>query len=77
MLGPLERYVMLTLDVALICNSRAGSDLGHKSDWLEEHINIEHAHSGYSLPKRDSIQWHRVTLLMKQMLYPQVITAGY
>ena len=28
MLGPLERYVTPTLDVALLCSSRAGSDLG-------------------------------------------------
>ena len=74
-LGPLERYVMLTLDVALICNSRAGSDLGHKSDWLEEHINIEHAHSGYSLPKRASIHQHRVKSVIRPPLYPQATTA--
>ena len=76
-LGPLERYVTLTLDVALICNSRAGSDLGHMSDWLEEHINIEHAHSGYSLPKRDSIHQRRVKSVIRPPLYPQATTAGF
>ena len=29
MLGLLERYMMPTLDAALLCSSRAGSDLGH------------------------------------------------
>ena len=27
-LGPLEQYVMPTLNTALLCSSRAGSDLG-------------------------------------------------
>ena len=35
-LGPLERYMTLALDTALLCSSRAGSDLGHKSDRFEE-----------------------------------------
>ena len=70
-LGPLERYMTPTLDAALlfilishVCESR---DL----------INIEHAYSGYSLPKRDLIHRRRVTLLMKQTLYPQATTAGF
>ena len=77
-----------TLDMALLCSSRAGSDLGRESGLVEElhsllyiskhkqpfsllilmthvcgskyHINIEHAHSGYSLPKLDSIHRRRV-----------------
>ena len=31
MLGPLEWYMMPTLDAALLCSSSAGSDLGHNS----------------------------------------------
>ena len=31
-LGPLERCVTPTLDAALLCSSRAGSDLGCMSD---------------------------------------------
>ena len=39
-------------------------------------INIEHAHSWYSLLKWDSIHQRRVIILMKQTLYPQATTAG-
>ena len=39
-------------------------------------INIEHAHSGHSLPKWDSIHRPRVTLPTKQTLYPQATTTG-
>ena len=35
-MGPLERYITQTLDVALLCSSRAGSDLGQTSDRFEE-----------------------------------------
>ena len=31
-LGPLEQYMMPTLDLALIISSRAGADLGRMSD---------------------------------------------
>ena len=37
----------LTILITHVCGSR-------------DHINIEHAYSGYSLPKRDSIHWRRV-----------------
>ena len=36
MLGPLELYMMPTLDAALLCSSRAGSNLGRKSDKFEK-----------------------------------------
>ena len=45
-LGPLEWYMMLTLDAALLCSSRAGSDLGCKSDWFEELCQL-----GFLIPK--------------------------
>ena len=32
MLGPLERYMTSTLDVALLSSSRVGADLGQTSD---------------------------------------------
>ena len=35
-LGPLERYLTPTLDAALLCSSRASSDLGHMADGFEE-----------------------------------------
>ena len=35
-LGPLERYMTPTLDAALLCSSRAGSDLGQTLDRFEE-----------------------------------------
>ena len=38
-LGPLERYMTPTLDTALLCSSRAGSDLGRTSDWLRSFVN--------------------------------------
>ena len=38
-LGPLELYMTPTLDVALLCSSRAGSDLGRKSDLLRSFVN--------------------------------------
>ena len=38
-LGQLERYMTPTLDVALLCSSRVGSDLGRKSDWLRSFVN--------------------------------------
>ena len=41
-LGPLERYMTPTLDVALICSSRAGSYLGRKSDGLRSFVNWVH-----------------------------------
>ena len=37
-LGPLERYMTPTFDTARLCSSRAGFDLGCKSDWFEEHL---------------------------------------
>ena len=43
-LGPLERYVTPTLDTALLCSSRAGSDLGRTLDWFEE---ISQSHHGW------------------------------
>ena len=39
-LGPLERYVMPTLDAALLCSSRAGSDLGRTLDWFGEFCQL-------------------------------------
>ena len=45
-LGPLERYMTPTLDAALLCSSRAGSDLGCKSDWFEELCQL-----GFLIPK--------------------------
>ena len=44
-LGRLEQYMTRTLDAALLCTSRAGSDLGSKSDWLRS-IYIERVHYG-------------------------------
>ena len=43
MLGPLERYMIPTLDSALLISSRADADLGRKSDRLESFLtaNIE------------------------------------
>ena len=35
-LGPLERYMTNTLDAALFCSSRAGSDLGRMSDSISK-----------------------------------------
>ena len=35
-LGLLEQYMTPTLDVALLCSSRSGSDLGHKLDRFEK-----------------------------------------
>ena len=35
-LGPLEHYMTPTLDAALLCGSRAGSDLGRKSDVMDK-----------------------------------------
>ena len=35
MLGPLERYMTLTIDAALLISSRVGADLGQTSDRLE------------------------------------------
>ena len=35
-LGLLERYMTPTLDMALLCSSRAGCVLGCASDWFEE-----------------------------------------
>ena len=32
-LGPLEWYMTPTLDLALLCSSKAGSDLGRTLDW--------------------------------------------
>ena len=36
LLGPLELYVTPKLVAALLCSSRAGSDLGRMSVWFEE-----------------------------------------
>ena len=33
-LGPLEQYMMPTLDAALLCSSRAGSHLDCTLDWF-------------------------------------------
>ena len=41
---------------------------GHKS---RDHINMEHAHSRYSLSKRDSIHRRRVKSVIRPRLYPQ------
>ena len=41
-----------------------------------DHINIGHAHSGYSLPKRVLIHRHRVKSVIRPPLYPQATTAG-
>ena len=38
-LGPLERYMTPALYAALLCSSRAGSDLGRKSDGLRSFVN--------------------------------------
>ena len=89
-----------TLDMALLCSSRAGTDLGRESGLVwgayiskhkqpysllilithvcgsGDHINIEHAHSGYSLPKQDSIHRRRVKSVIRPPLYPQATTAG-
>ena len=45
------------------------------SPWIH-YINIEHAHSRYSLPKRDSIHRRRVKSVIRPLLYPQATTAG-
>ena len=42
MLGPLERYMTLTFETALLCSSRAGSDLGRTSERFKELIAIYH-----------------------------------
>ena len=39
MLGPLEWYMMPTLDVALLCSSRVASDLGHTLDRLRSFVD--------------------------------------
>ena len=65
-LGPLERYMMPTLVVALLYSSRAGSDLGRSLDRFEE----------LCILRQDSIHCSSVTLLMKQTLYHQATTAG-
>ena len=68
---------MPTLDAALLCTSRAGSDLGCESGLVEElYINIEHALSGYSLPTWDLIHRGRVKSVIRPPLYPQATTAG-
>ena len=41
----LEQYMTPTLDAALLCSSRAGSDLGRKSDRFEEHITPTFVHN--------------------------------
>ena len=41
-----------------------------------DHINIEHAHSVYSLPKQDLIHWGRVKSVIRPPRYPQATTAG-
>ena len=41
-LGLLEQHMKPTLDLALLCNSRAGSHLGHKSDRFGERCLIVH-----------------------------------
>ena len=38
-LGLLDRYMTPTLDAALLCSSRASSDLGRKSDCLRSYIS--------------------------------------
>ena len=46
MLGPLERYMTPTLDAALLCSSRAGSDLGSRLDWLRSFCQL-----GFLIPQ--------------------------
>ena len=72
-LGPLERYMMPTLDATLLCSSRLGFDLGCKSDWLRSSseaftiIFLCKLHSlstciatYYTSPKRDlNVHWER------------------
>ena len=49
-LGPLEQYMTPTLDGALLCSSRAGSDLGRTSDWLRSFVNwVSSFHSRASM----------------------------
>ena len=43
MLGLLEQNMTPTLDKALLCSSRAGSDLGRKSDRFEELYKLQAA----------------------------------
>ena len=45
--------------------------------WSRDHINIEHSHSGYSLPKWDWIHRRRVKFVIRPLLYPQATTAGF
>ena len=45
-LGLLEQYMTPTLDAALLCSSRAGSDLGRKSNRFEELCQL-----GFLIPK--------------------------
>ena len=53
-LGPLEWYLTPTLDAALLCSSRAGSDLGQTSDRFEElcqlYISMERVVSQLTRP---------------------------
>ena len=42
-LGLLEGYMTPTLDAALLSSSRAGSELGSKSDWLRSTITSKFA----------------------------------
>ena len=44
-LGLLEQYMTPTLDAALLCSSRAGADLGRKSDRFEELCQLGFPHS--------------------------------
>ena len=68
-LGPLERYVMPSLDAALLINSRAGADLGrmsvinpmarHSTIWTTERL-IHHTQMGFDPPfdwKRQITVW--------------------
>ena len=44
--------------------------------WSRDQLKIEHAYSGYGLPKRYSIHRRRVKSVIRPPLYPQATTAG-
>ena len=79
-LGPMERWWRLHL--MRPCCVALGLVLIWvvSPDWLRsfithlcesmDHMNIEHAHSEYSLPKRDSIHRPRVKSVIRPPLYP-------
>ena len=53
-LGRLKLYMTPTLDAALLCSSRAGSDLGRTSDRFEELCQL-----GFLIPRCYSVEMGR------------------